>query len=273
MGLALQAYLILQSPRRTSMVSTTGAICHMLEHRNTSAFISSNNETSGEVVLLVSYIRAPHKNYTLQYVEIIQRHHKRTPYASNTFFKEDIAWSCVGEGPVYAMTRWENFIFWVMRESPFLKIGVGSKVPSLAQTFPLYKYDLFTCCRKFSPIWQDSLDFHSGRHSKTLRIPGHQRLGLRLPVARMSNYFFPVSSFFILYLSLYNDRRCQFPQITAQGLDDSITHGAVRDYLSYYIPDIQLATQDLRAVYASRLDLGDQMDPNSAIIRALGLIS
>ena len=54
-----------------------------------------------------SYIRVPPKNYTLQYVEIIQRHHKRTPYASNTFFKEDIAWSCVGEGPVFALTRWE----------------------------------------------------------------------------------------------------------------------------------------------------------------------
>jgi hypothetical protein len=43
-------------------------------------------------------------------------------------------------------------------------------------------------------------------------------------------------------------------------------------YLFYYISDIQ-TTQDLRAVYASRLDLGDQMDPNSAIIRALGLIT
>ncbi|KAJ7043142.1 phosphoglycerate mutase-like protein [Mycena alexandri] len=40
------------------------------------------------------------KEYTLEYVEIIQRHHKRTPYASNTFFKEDITWSCTGEGPV-----------------------------------------------------------------------------------------------------------------------------------------------------------------------------
>ena len=77
----------------------------MSEHRNTSALTSSNPETIGEVVSLVSYIRVPHKNYTLQYVEIIQRHHKRTPYASNTFFKEDIAWSCVGEGPVHAMTR------------------------------------------------------------------------------------------------------------------------------------------------------------------------
>ena len=91
------------------MVSTTGAICHMLEHRNTSAFtltfFHNYRETAAEFVLLVSYIRVPPKDYTLQYVEIIQRHHKRTPYASNTFFKEDIAWSCDGEGPVYAMTR------------------------------------------------------------------------------------------------------------------------------------------------------------------------
>ncbi|KAF7294756.1 Histidine phosphatase [Mycena indigotica] len=41
------------------------------------------------------------REYTLEYVEVIQRHHKRTPYASNTFFKEDVAWSCVGEGPVF----------------------------------------------------------------------------------------------------------------------------------------------------------------------------
>lgn len=31
----------------------------------------------------------PKKGYDLVYVEVIQRHHKRTPYASNTFFKED----------------------------------------------------------------------------------------------------------------------------------------------------------------------------------------
>ena len=103
-------------------------------------------------------------------------------------------------------------------------------------------------------------------HLKTLRIPGHQRLGLGLPVARMSSYFSPDLSY------LNNDHRCQFPQITAQGLDDSITHGAVRDYLFHHIPNIQLTTQDLRAVYASRLDLEDQMDPNSAIIRAFCLI-
>ncbi|KAJ3886161.1 histidine phosphatase [Lentinula edodes] len=45
--------------------------------------------------------QTPSSAYTLKYIEIIQRHHKRTPYASNTFFKEDIPWDCTGEGPVY----------------------------------------------------------------------------------------------------------------------------------------------------------------------------
>lgn len=36
----------------------------------------------------------PPLNMDLQYVEIVQRHHKRTPYASNTFPHEDISWSC-----------------------------------------------------------------------------------------------------------------------------------------------------------------------------------
>lgn len=36
----------------------------------------------------------PPSNYSLQYVEVIQRHHKRTPYASNTFPKEDGSWDC-----------------------------------------------------------------------------------------------------------------------------------------------------------------------------------
>ena len=39
-------------------------------------------------------------NYSLEYVEVIQRHHKRTPYGSNIFFKEDVAWNCDGSGPL-----------------------------------------------------------------------------------------------------------------------------------------------------------------------------
>ncbi|KAL1407401.1 hypothetical protein Q8F55_006833 [Vanrija albida] len=52
--------------------------------------------------------KLPPCDYELKYVEVIQRHHKRTPYASNTFFKEDVKWDCSNEGP-YAYARADDF--------------------------------------------------------------------------------------------------------------------------------------------------------------------
>lgn len=40
-------------------------------------------------------------NYSLVYVEVIHRHHKRTPYADNNFPKESYAWDCSDEGLYY----------------------------------------------------------------------------------------------------------------------------------------------------------------------------
>lgn len=39
--------------------------------------------------------------YTLQYVELIHRHHKRTPYADNTFPTEPYRWDCSDAGLFY----------------------------------------------------------------------------------------------------------------------------------------------------------------------------
>ncbi|KAJ4990468.1 Counting factor 60 [Stagonosporopsis vannaccii] len=41
------------------------------------------------------------EEYELQYVEVIHRHHKRTPYASNTFPRESYGWSCDDQGLFY----------------------------------------------------------------------------------------------------------------------------------------------------------------------------
>ncbi|KAF2787030.1 histidine acid phosphatase-like protein [Melanomma pulvis-pyrius CBS 109.77] len=41
------------------------------------------------------------EKFQLEYVEVIHRHHKRTPYASNTFPKESYSWSCADEGLFY----------------------------------------------------------------------------------------------------------------------------------------------------------------------------
>ncbi|KAF2681311.1 histidine acid phosphatase-like protein [Lentithecium fluviatile CBS 122367] len=43
----------------------------------------------------------PGSEFTLEYVEVIHRHHKRTPYASNTFPKEPYGWDCTNEGLFY----------------------------------------------------------------------------------------------------------------------------------------------------------------------------
>ncbi|KAL1717692.1 histidine phosphatase superfamily [Schizophyllum commune] len=51
-------------------------------------------------VRAAEYVTPP-SEYKLKYVEVIHRHHKRTPYASNTFFKEDVEWQCEGEGVVH----------------------------------------------------------------------------------------------------------------------------------------------------------------------------
>ena len=47
-----------------------------------------------------TYTPAP-SEYKLEYVELIHRHHKRTPYASNTFPREAYSWDCSDEGLFY----------------------------------------------------------------------------------------------------------------------------------------------------------------------------
>ncbi|KAA8614502.1 hypothetical protein TUN199_03718 [Pyrenophora tritici-repentis] len=46
------------------------------------------------------YVKAD-EEFELVYVEVIHRHHKRTPYASNTFPKESYSWECSNQGLFY----------------------------------------------------------------------------------------------------------------------------------------------------------------------------
>lgn len=48
-----------------------------------------------------TYPRVKDSSYKLEYVEVIHRHHKRTPYASNTFPVESYPWYCDDEGLSY----------------------------------------------------------------------------------------------------------------------------------------------------------------------------
>ncbi|KAH8647249.1 histidine phosphatase superfamily [Xylariales sp. PMI_506] len=102
------------------------------------------------------YVKAS-PEYKLKYVELIHRHHKRTPYASNSFPVEPYPWNCNDEALYYYGQK--------------LPVGSGEGLP--AETY----WDIYT--------------------SET-------------------NPFVPSG-----WLG-----SCQFPQITADGLDDSYTHGA-----------------------------------------------
>ncbi|EMC97062.1 hypothetical protein BAUCODRAFT_69223 [Baudoinia panamericana UAMH 10762] len=48
-----------------------------------------------------TYPKVNDSSYQLQYVEVLHRHHKRTPYAANTFPVENYPWYCSDEGLVY----------------------------------------------------------------------------------------------------------------------------------------------------------------------------
>ncbi|KAI0401770.1 histidine acid phosphatase [Xylaria palmicola] len=104
------------------------------------------------------YVRAP-GGYALRYVEVIQRHHKRTPYASNAFPVEPYRWDCDDQG--------------------------------------LYYYG--------APLGDDD------RHHHHDPARGFWR-GFTSPVNPFAGSGWMGS--------------CQFPQITADGLEDSYVHGA-----------------------------------------------
>ncbi|GAB7365215.1 hypothetical protein MBLNU230_g6301t1 [Neophaeotheca triangularis] len=48
-----------------------------------------------------TYPRVDDTKYKLEYVQVIHRHHKRTPYASNTFPIETYPWNCDDQGLFY----------------------------------------------------------------------------------------------------------------------------------------------------------------------------
>lgn len=111
--------------------------------------------------------KTPTGEYKLEYVEVIQRHHKRTPYGSNTFFVEDVEWSCDGSGPVFGA---------VVDESP---VGVewqaftDAQNPWTTSVGPGFKGS--TC--QFPQLTAPSLD-DAYVHGNDLRAVYFHRLGL-----------------------------------------------------------------------------------------------
>ncbi|KAI0010052.1 phosphoglycerate mutase-like protein [Xylariaceae sp. FL0662B] len=105
---AAQVDLGWHAPRNTAVNNLTAA----LNSEGVYGFIFNSSDTpSGRYgtynwcnmphVRRTEYVRPSSSEYELQYVEVIQRHHKRTPYASNAFPVESYRWDCDDQGLYY----------------------------------------------------------------------------------------------------------------------------------------------------------------------------
>lgn len=79
-----------------------------LNSEGTYGFIFNSSKTPDSKYGVYNYCNMPHvrskeyvkpsEDYELQYVELVHRHHKRTPYASNAFPVEPYEWNCDDQG-------------------------------------------------------------------------------------------------------------------------------------------------------------------------------
>ncbi|EKJ72944.1 hypothetical protein FPSE_06990 [Fusarium pseudograminearum CS3096] len=129
-------------PSENKVNSLKGAI----DGEGTYGFIFDSSVTPDEKYGTYNWCNMPHarkreykkpeKEYELQYVEVIQRHHKRTPYAANAFPVESYQWNCDNQGLYYfgrqftdepkpnAQGYWKGFISDI---NPFIPSGwIGS---------------------------------------------------------------------------------------------------------------------------------------------------
>ncbi|KAL7269813.1 hypothetical protein RUND412_007504 [Rhizina undulata] len=94
--------------------------------------IYNSSSTLAEVYGIYNYCNMPHARareyvvpdelrYKLEYVEVIQRHHKRTPYADNEFPVEDRSWDC-GDSSLFYYGEAEGVgaarIYWDIYDDP-----------------------------------------------------------------------------------------------------------------------------------------------------------
>ncbi|KAI1451232.1 phosphoglycerate mutase-like protein [Annulohypoxylon moriforme] len=94
-------------PSNTSVNNLTA----VLDNRGVYGFIFNTSDTPEAQYGTYNWCNMPHvrkseyvkpaAEYRLRYVEVIQRHHKRTPYASNAFPVESYHWNCDNQGLYY----------------------------------------------------------------------------------------------------------------------------------------------------------------------------
>ncbi|KAK8086088.1 hypothetical protein PG994_001062 [Apiospora phragmitis] len=91
------------APAATAVNNLTSA----LQASGTYGFLFNTSRTPDRQYGTYNWCNMPHvrrreyEEYELRYVEVIQRHHKRTPYAANAFPVEPYRWDCDDQGLYY----------------------------------------------------------------------------------------------------------------------------------------------------------------------------
>ncbi|KAK0634747.1 histidine acid phosphatase [Bombardia bombarda] len=167
-GAAVDVDLGWYAPAQTQVNNLTA----VLGGEGVYGFVFNSSETLDEAYGRYNWCNMPHvrpreyavagRAYELVYVELVHRHHKRTPYASNAFPVEPYHWDCDDEGLFY-------------HAQPFTTATGTGKDNTQKVATPAYWKGYTSPTNPFVPAgWLGS---------------------------------------------------CQFPQITAAGLDDSWQHG------------------------------------------------
>ncbi|KAK7949215.1 histidine phosphatase superfamily [Apiospora aurea] len=82
-------------------VSAVNNLTSALQATGTYGFIFNTSRMPDAQYGTYNWCNMPHDEYELRYVEVIQRHHKRTPYAANAFPVEPYRWDCDDQGLYY----------------------------------------------------------------------------------------------------------------------------------------------------------------------------
>ncbi|KAK4165115.1 histidine phosphatase superfamily [Cladorrhinum sp. PSN259] len=130
--------------------------------------------------------RIPSANYELVYVEVIQRHHKRTPYSSNAFPVEPTPWECSNTGLFYhsqplAYNSTFSTIpsYWKITPSifnplPITKLTGSCLFPQITlgglSDSHLHGVDLYSVYSSLLPLSSSSVQFRVTTNSITTQI-------------------------------------------------------------------------------------------------------
>ncbi|KAM0282829.1 hypothetical protein ACHAQH_002833 [Verticillium albo-atrum] len=167
-------------------------------------FIYDTSETPDEKYGTYNWCNMPHvrkteyvkasEDFELKYVELIHRHHKRTPYSSNAFPVESYQWNCDEQGLFYfgerlhssnpaAKTYWKVYISPV---NPFVPAGwIGTcQFPQItaqglddsyvhgADLFGVYHDTLGFLPNRDDPSWREKVQYRVTNNQITSQVAG-----------------------------------------------------------------------------------------------------